>query len=89
MVTDRGGVIVCHLRPVTDEKSALVHTDEYVLHDVLCGDPVTKDERGYPDEPCPVQPEHLIEATVGICARLPVEDENYGRRWLLDSDRKC
>ena len=57
MVTDRGGVIVCHLRPVTDEKSALVHTDEYVLPDVLRGDPVTKDERGYPDEPCPVQPE--------------------------------
>ena len=87
-VDHRGAKVVLRIA-VAHQVGALVHTDEYVLHDVLGGAPVAEDERGHPDEPCPVQPEHLIEATVGVCARLHVGDTNYGRRWLLASAGKC
>jgi NADP-dependent 3-hydroxy acid dehydrogenase YdfG len=59
-----------------------MHTDEYVLHDVFRGAPVAEDERGYADEFAAVQPERLIEATAGICARLHVDDTNCGPCWL-------
>jgi hypothetical protein len=85
-VDHRGAKVL--LRIAVHQVGALMHTDEYVLHDVFRGAPVAEDERGYADEFAAVQPEHLIEATARICAQLHIDDTNCGPGWLLASSGK-
>jgi hypothetical protein len=61
---------------------ALVHPEEHVLHDVLGGLPVTKDERAQPDQLGPAAPEYLGEAIRGESARLHAHHTNEMACWL-------